>query len=69
LLYANGKVAEHAGIRVEVRDTIGAGDAFTAAMTLGLLHGWSLDEINRQAVTVAAEVCCYAGALPPLPRR
>ncbi len=61
LLYAQGEFSEHPGIKVEVRDTIGAGDAFTAAMTVGLLSGWKLDEINRQAVTVAAEVCSYAG--------
>jgi hypothetical protein len=30
-----------------VADTVGAGDAFTAALALGLLHGWPLDETNR----------------------
>lgn len=65
LLYSQGTFAEHPGIPVEVRDTIGAGDAFTAALTVGLLRGLPLDEINRQAVAVAAEVCSYAGALPP----
>ena len=50
---------------MKVCDTIGAGDAFTAALTVGLLSGWQLDAINRQAVTVAAEVCSYEGALPP----
>jgi fructokinase len=66
LLYSQGTFAEHPGIRVEVCDTIGAGDAFTAALAVGLLRGLPLDEINRQAVSVAAQVCCYAGALPPL---
>jgi fructokinase len=66
LLYAEGAFSEHPGIEVEVCDTIGAGDAFTAAMTIGLLSGWKLDEINRRAVIVAAEVCSYAGALPPV---
>lgn len=65
LLYSQGAFAEHPGIRVQVRDTIGAGDAFTAALAVGLLGGLPLDEINRRAVTLAAEVCSYSGALPP----
>lgn len=65
LLYSQGALAEHPGIRVEVRDTIGAGDAFTAALAVGLLEGLPLDEINRRAVSVAAQVCSYSGALPP----
>ena len=52
---------------VEVRDTVGAGDSFTAAMTLGLLKGWPLSQINQRAVAVAAYVCTQAGATPALP--
>jgi fructokinase len=48
-------------------DTIGAGDSFTAAMTLGFLAGSSLDRINELANRVAAYVCTCAGATPPLP--
>jgi fructokinase len=55
------------GIRVDVEDTVGAGDAFTAAMTLGLLSNDSLDAINRHACRVAAYVCSQSGATPPLP--
>ena len=50
-----------------VVDTIGAGDSFTAAMTLGLLAGWDLDRINDHANRVAAFVCSSAGATPTLP--
>ena len=50
-------------------DTIGAGDSFTAAMTLGLLAGWDLDRINDNANRVAAFVCSRAGATPELPER
>jgi fructokinase len=52
---------------VDVRDTVGAGDSFTAAMALGLLNGWPLEQINQRAVAVAAYVCTQSGATPPLP--
>jgi fructokinase len=66
LLYGEGQWSDHPGIPVEVRDTIGAGDAFTAALTLGMLSGNDLDSINERAIAVAAEACTHAGALPPL---
>ena len=59
--------SEHPGIRVRVMDTIGAGDAFTAAMTIGLLSGWALDDVNAHANEVAAFVASCAGGTPPLP--
>ena len=40
---------------------------FTAAVILGLLHGWPLAEINQRACAVAAYVCTQRGATPPLP--
>ncbi|MDD3311293.1 carbohydrate kinase [Pseudodesulfovibrio sp.] len=51
-----------------VADTIGAGDAFTAAMALAYLHGQSTDQINRYAANVAANVCAMPGAMPDMPR-
>jgi len=59
--------SEHPGERVTVVDTIGAGDAFTAAMTIGLLSGWALDEVNAQANRVASFVASHAGGTPTLP--
>jgi fructokinase len=50
-----------------VVDTIGAGDSFTAAMTLGLLARWELDKINHHANEIAAYVASCAGATPALP--
>lgn len=49
-------------------DTVGAGDAFTAALIVGLLQGGSLAEINRHANAVASYVCSQHGATPALPR-
>lgn len=59
--------SQHPGLPVQVVDTVGAGDAFTAAMTLGRLAGWDLDAINQTANEVARYVCTQAGATPELP--
>jgi fructokinase len=59
--------SEHPGVSVTVKDTIGAGDAFTAAMTVGLLSGWALDDVNAHANEVAAFVASCSGGTPPLP--
>ncbi len=67
LLFADGRWSEHPGVSATVVDTIGAGDSFTAAMTLGLLKSWELDRINDQANRLAAFVCSQAGATPLLP--
>ncbi|AMV38119.1 carbohydrate kinase family protein [Planctomyces sp. SH-PL62] len=67
LLFAEGRWSDRPGTPVEVVDTIGAGDAFTAAMTMGLLAGRPLDEINRRADAVAAFVCTRPGGTPALP--
>jgi fructokinase len=52
---------------VEIIDTVGAGDSFTAALVLGLLSKMDLDEINAVANAVARYVCSQAGATPGLP--
>ena len=59
--------SDHRGIPTKVSDTIGAGDAFTAAMTLGLLAGWDLDKVNEEANRVAAYVASRPGGTPQLP--
>ena len=46
---------------------MGAGDAFTAAMVVGLLAGRPLDTIHRLAARVAGFVCAQAGATPRVP--
>jgi len=53
--------------QVEVKDTVGAGDSFTAVLCLGLLCGMDLDEINAAANQIAAYVCGCVGATPSLP--
>jgi fructokinase len=67
LLQIGEVFSEHAGIPVKVRDTIGAGDAFTAMLTIGLLANWPAARINERANAIAAYVCSQAGATPELP--
>jgi fructokinase len=64
---ADGRVSDLPGMPVDVVDTVGAGDAFTAAVTLGLLAGWPLERLHAHAERVAALVCTQAGGTPPLP--
>ena len=67
LLISKAGVSENAGLKTNVADTIGAGDAFTAALAHGLLRGWELDKINAFANRVGAFVASKAGAMPEFP--
>ena len=67
LLFSEGRTSNHNGYPVVVADTVGAGDAFTAALALGMLRGCDLDRINDHANRVASFVCSQAGATPELP--
>lgn len=53
----------HPGFATTIIDTVGAGDAFTAAVTMGLLKGDGLAAINEQANRLAAFVCSQQGAM------
>jgi len=66
-LYSQSADSVHPGFSAEIADTVGAGDAFTAALTLGLLRGDDLDKINANANRLAAFVCSQKGATPKLP--
>jgi fructokinase len=67
LLYSDGQWADDPGELVAVKDTVGAGDAFTAAFAMEILAGKPLSAINRRANQVARYVCSCEGATPPLP--
>jgi fructokinase len=55
---------EHAGFKVKVADTVGAGDAFTAALVHEYLRGSPLAQINETANRVGAWVASQSGATP-----
>lgn len=56
----------HQGFRVKVADTVGAGDAFTAAMVHEYLRGTSLEHMNEAANRIGAWVASQVGATPGL---
>jgi fructokinase len=49
---------------VTITDTVGAGDAFTAALVVGMLNGLPIREIHAHATKLAAFVCTRPGATP-----
>lgn len=55
--------------KVEVADTVGAGDSFTAAFIASILKGKTIPEAHKTAVEVSAFVCTQNGAMPKLPSR
>ena len=66
ILYSDGKISKHEGYRVEIGDTVGAGDAFVAALVTGLLRDYELDDLNNKANRVASYICSKHGATPSL---
>ena len=69
LVWWDGKRSEMASPKTDVADTVGAGDAFTAALTAAMACGWSLREAHRLAAETAAYVCSRKGAMPGYPPR
>ncbi len=58
---------EHRGLRVKVADTIGAGDAFTAAVVHYMLRGAGLATLNEAGNRWGAWMASQPGAMPHLP--
>ena len=54
--------------KVEVADTVGAGDSFTGSFCAAILKGKPIHEAHALAVKVSAFVCTQNGAMPPLPQ-
>ena len=67
LLFQAGQWSDCPSEPIRIVDTVGAGDAFTAALVMGMLHKMKLDEINILADEVARHVCSFVGATPPMP--
>ena len=63
-LWHDGAWSEHPGFTVKVRDTVGAGDAFLAALLAGLLAGTSDAGLLEHANRAGAHVATQLGAVP-----
>jgi fructokinase len=64
LLVTGEEASDHAGIRVQVKDTIGAGDAFIAALAHYYLRRAPLGVIGEAANRTGAWVAAQEGATP-----
>ncbi|MFN9913502.1 MAG: carbohydrate kinase family protein [Pirellulaceae bacterium] len=67
LLWLDGQFDQQVPEAVQAVDTVGAGDAFTAALIAGLLKGQSLSKLHQRASRIAAYVCTQRGATPTIP--
>ncbi len=64
LLCSRDLVIDMPGLKVDVSDAVGAGDAFTAALIAAQLRGWSLNSTAEFANRVGALVASRPGAMP-----
>jgi len=64
VLLHDGEWTEHPGFTVEVRDTVGAGDAFLAMLLAGLLAGRPDSALLQHANLMGAYVSTQFGAVP-----
>lgn len=67
-VFTPGNVSFQPTPKVEVADTVGAGDSFTAAFIASILKGKSVAEAHSCAVRTSAFVCTKKGAMPILPK-
>lgn len=59
----NGLISHIDTPKVDVADTVGAGDSFTAAFITSILLGKTTREAHEMAVSLAAKVCSSSGAI------
>ncbi len=67
-VFTPGNVSFQPTPKVDVADTVGAGDSFTAAFIVSILKGKSVAEAHTLAVKTSAFVCTQNGAMPLLPK-
>ena len=65
-VFSRGSMSYQETPKVEVADTVGAGDSFTGAFCAAILNGNTVYEAHKQAVGVSAYVCTQNGAMPEL---
>lgn len=65
-VYLNDEVSVVKIPKVQVVDTVGAGDSFTATLVSKLMQGESLKAAHQKAVNLAPYVCTQQGAMPDI---
>jgi fructokinase len=65
LVLGEDEISEHSGYPVYVADTVGAGDAYTAALVYHYLRHASASTLNEAANRMGAWVAGQTGATPP----
>lgn len=68
MLYHRGDWSTEPAKKIDIMDTIGAGDAFTAALVMGLLQGLKPNICHQFATEVSGYVCSQPGGMPPYPQ-
>ena len=66
-VFTPGRVSFQETPRVDVVDTVGAGDSFTGAFCAAILSGMAVPDAHKLAVEISAYVCTQSGAMPVLP--
>ena len=66
-VFSKGAMSFLESPKVEVADTVGAGDSFTGAFVASILSGKTIPEAHRIGVNVSAYVCTQNGAMPAIP--
>jgi len=68
-VFTPGQMSFQETPKVEVADTVGAGDSFTGSFVGSILNGKPEPEAHKTAVQVSAFVCTQNGAMPIVPDR
>lgn len=68
ILYSPDGLSQRQADKTNILDTVGAGDAFTAAIITGLLKGYPLEKLHTYACQLASFVCTKRGATPVIPK-
>ncbi|MBE6272135.1 MAG: carbohydrate kinase [Prevotella ruminicola] len=66
-VFTPGQMSFQETPKVEVADTVGAGDSFTGSFVGSILNGKPVTEAHKIAVQVSAYVCTQNGAMPVIP--
>ena len=66
-VFTPGQMSFQETPKVEVADTVGAGDSFTGSFCACILNGKPVPEAHKTAVEVSAFVCTQNGAMPTIP--